>query len=317
MASYIIRRLLMGLVIVWVVTLFVFFIMRLLPGDPLRLFLGQGYGIYTQEELDALRVFYNLDKPLITQYFMWLGGLFHGDLGISITTQLPVTTLIAHRLPITLNLAFLAFIVSGIFGITFGTICALNRGKWADTLFSVIANLGITLPIFWVAILLIYLFSVQLDLLPTYGYTSPFADFGLHIRKLILPVFCMSLFSIGSLTRQTRSSMLEVIQQDYVRTAWAKGLGRRIVIIRHMIKNALIPVVTQMGLQARFMLGGAVLIEVVFAIPGLGRLIATGANAMDYQMVQGAVLVIAVMVVLINIIVDIIYAWIDPRIRYD
>ncbi|UCC59771.1 MAG: ABC transporter permease [Dehalococcoidia bacterium] len=297
--------------------MFVFFVMRLLPGDPLKLFLGQGYGIYTQEQLEALRALYNLDKPLITQYVIWLGDLLHGDLGISIVTQRPVTEMIAHRLPITINLAFLAFIVSGIFGIAFGTICALNRGKWADTLFSVVANLGITLPIFWVAILLIYGFSVQLDLLPTYGYTSPFEDFWLHIKKLILPVFCMSLFSIGSLTRQTRSSMLEVIQQDYIRTAWAKGLRERTVIVRHMIKNALIPLVTQMGLQARFTLGGAVLIEVVFAIPGLGRMIATGAGALDYQMVQGAVLVTAVLVVVVNIIVDITYAWIDPRIRYD
>ena len=226
MTGYIIRRLLMGLVVLLVVSLFIFFIMRLLPGDPLVLYLGTGYGSYTVEQLDVLRQEYNLDKPLIIQYFMWLGGLLHGDLGVSILNQQKVSTLIAQRFPVTLNLGVLAFIISGIFGITFGTICALKRGKWADTLFSVIANLGITLPVSWVGILLIYLFSLQLAVLPTYGYTSPFKDFWLHIKMLIMPVFCMSVFAIASLNRQTRSSMLEVIQQDYIRTAWAKGLEK-------------------------------------------------------------------------------------------
>lgn len=305
----------MGLVVVWVVTLFIFLLMRLLPGDPLLLFLGQGYGIYTQEQLDALRHIYHLDQPLMTQYLMWLGGMLHGDLGYSILTQQPVSTLIAQRLPITLNLSFLAFIISGILGITFGTICALNRGKWADTLFSVIANLGITLPVFWVGIMLIYLFSLELHLLPTFGYTSPFRDFWLHIRMLILPVFCLSVFPIASLTRQTRSSMLEVTRQDYIRTAWAKGLSERIVITRHMIKNALIPVVTQMGLQAPFMIGGSVLVETVFSIPGMGRMMMEGVVGSDYQVVQSGVVVIALLIVVVNIIVDIVYAWLDPRIR--
>jgi peptide/nickel transport system permease protein len=317
MTGYIIRRLLMGLVVLLVVSLFIFFIMRLLPGDPLVLYLGTGYGSYTVEQLDVLRQEYNLDKPLIIQYFMWLGGLLHGDLGVSILNQQKVSTLIAQRFPVTLNLGVLAFIISGIFGITFGTICALKRGKWADTLFSVIANLGITLPVFWVGILLIYLFSLQLDVLPTYGYTSPFKDFWLHIKMLIMPVFCMSVFAIASLNRQTRSSMLEVIQQDYIRTAWAKGLGERIIIIRHMIKNALIPVVTQMGMQVSFMFGGSVLVETVFSIPGMGRMMAEAVLGMDYQVVQGGVLVIALLIVLVNISLDIIYAWIDPRIRYD
>jgi len=306
----------MGLVVIWVVTLVVFIVMRLLPGDPIQLFLGGRIEGYTWEELEYFRHLYGLDRPIIEQYFSWLGQLLQGDLGTSIFTQRPVMYMIGQRLPITLNLAVSALIISAIVGITFGTICALNRGKWQDTLFSIIANLGITLPVFWVGILLIMLFAVRLDLLPTYGYTSPWEDFGLHIQKLILPLFCMCIFAVASLTRQTRSAMLEVIQQDYVRTAWAKGLRERIIIMRHMVKNALIPVVTQMGLQARFLLGGAVLVEVVFSIPGMGRMMADALLNQDYQVVQGGVLITALMVVLVNIIVDLTYAWLDPRIRY-
>jgi peptide/nickel transport system permease protein len=317
MTAFIVRRLLMGLVVLLVVSLFIFFVMRLLPGDPLVLYLGQGYGSYTEDQLVALRHEYHLDKLIITQYFMWIGGLLHGDLGKSITYQQKVSTLIAQRFPVTLNLAFLALIISSIFGITFGTICAIKRGKWPDTLFSVIANLGITLPVFWVGILLIYFFSLKLNLLPTYGYTSPFKDLWLNIQMLIMPVFCLSVFAIASLTRQTRSSVLEVTRQDYIRTAWAKGLGERMIIIRHMIKNALIPVVTQMGMQVSFMFGGSVLVETVFSIPGMGRMMMEAVLGMDYQVVQGGVLVLALLIVLTNITLDIVYAWIDPRIRYD
>lgn len=316
MGTYIIRRLLMGLVVVWIVTLVVFIVMRLLPGDPIQLFLSGDPEGYTWEELEYFRHLYGLDKPMIAQYFSWLGQLLQGDLGTSIFTQRPVTYMIGQRLPITLNLAILAIIISAILGVAFGAICALNRGKWQDSLFSVIANLGITLPVFWVGILLIYLFSLRLGLLPTYGYTAPWVDFGLHIRMLIMPLFCMSIFGLASLTRQTRSAMLEVIQQDYVRTAWAKGLRERVIIMRHMIKNAMIPVVTQMGLQARFVLGGAVLVEVVFSIPGMGRMMADALLNQDYQVVQGGTVMIALMVVVVNIVVDITYAWLDPRIRY-
>jgi peptide/nickel transport system permease protein len=306
----------MGLVVVWMVTMFIFFLMRLLPGDPLLLFLGQGYyGIVTEEQLNEFRHLYHLDLPLMTQYFMWLGGLLHGDLGYSILTQQPISTLIAQRLPVTLNLSCLAFIISAAVGITFGTICALNRGKWPDTLFSVIANLGITLPVFWVGIVLIYFLAFRLDLLPAFGYTSPLKDFWLHIRQLIMPVFCLTVFPVASLTRQTRSSMLEVIRQDYIRTARAKGLAQRIVITRHMIKNALIPVVTQMGLQVPFLVGGSVLVEQVFSIPGMGRMMVQGVTGSDYQVVQSGVVVIALAIVVVNIIVDIVYAWLDPRIR--
>jgi peptide/nickel transport system permease protein len=183
-------------------------------------------------------------------------------------------------------------------------------------LFSVLANIGITVPSFWVGILLLYLLSLKLGWLPPFGYTSPFEDFWLSTRQLIMPVFCLALFSIASLTRQTRSSMLEVIRQDYIRTAWSKGLRERVIIIRHALKNALIPVTTQLGLQVGIIIGGAVLIETVFNIPGMGRLMTQAVFGHDYQIVQSGVLIIATVVVLANLFVDISYGWLDPRIRY-
>jgi peptide/nickel transport system permease protein len=196
-------------------------------------------------------------------------------------------------------------------------ICAIKRGKWADTSLSVTANLGITLPNFWVGILLIYLLSLKLGLLPTYGYTSPFKDLWLNIQMLMMPLFCLSVHGIASLTRQTRSSILEVTRQDYIRTAWAKGLRERAIVMRHMIKNGLIPVVTTMGMHVSHVFGGSVLVETVFNIPGMGRMMKDAVMAKDYQVVQGGVLVIALVVVLTNILVDIIYGWLDPRIRYN
>jgi peptide/nickel transport system permease protein len=176
--------------------------------------------------------------------------------------------------------------------------------------------MGITLPSFWVGILLIYFFSLKLGWLPTFGYTSPFINFWLSTKQLIMPVFCLSVFLIASLTRQTRSSMLEVIKQDYIRTAWAKGLGERVIIIRHIIKNGLIPVVTTMGMHVSFFVGGAVLLETVFNIPGMGQLMRDSVFSRDYQVVQGGILIISMIIVFINIIVDVSYGWLDPRIRY-
>jgi len=290
--------------------------MHLLPGDPILLIVGSNYNTYTEEQLNELRHEYGLDQPLVIQYFDWVGGVLRGNLGTSIIYQTSVSTMIAQRLPVTINVGVCALIISCIFGITFGVICAIKRGKWPDTLLSVIANLGITLPNFWVGILLIYFLSLKLELLPTYGYTPPFENFGEHIQMLIMPVFCLAMFGIASLTRQTRSSMLEVTRQDYIRTAWAKGLRERVVVIRHIIKNGLIPVITSMGMQVSFIFGGSVLVETVFNIPGMGRMVKDAAMAMDYQVVQGTSLIIAMVIVLTNILVDIAYGWIDPRIRY-
>lgn len=318
MIAYIFRRLLQGLLVLILVTIFIFLIMRLLPGDPLMLYIAEKEleGI-SAADIDALRHKYGLDKPLAIQYFDWIGGVLTGDLGESILQEEKVTTLFKERIPVTLNLGILSILISSTFGITFGLICALQRGKWPDTVFTVIANIGITAPQFWVGILLIYGLAVRLGLLPVYGYTSPFEDFGKSIQHMIMPVICLSLFSLASLTRQARSSTLEVIRQDYIRTAWAKGLRERVIVLRHILKNSLLPVVTMLGMHFGHIIGGSVLIETVFQIPGLGGLMRDAVFSHDYQIVQSGVLIISSIVILCNLIVDISYGWLDPRIKYD
>jgi peptide/nickel transport system permease protein len=318
MIAYIVRRLFTGVIVILLVTIMVFLFIRLLPGDPLMIYISQtDMQQITPEQMHALQVKFGLDKPLPLQYIDWLGGLFKGDFGRSIYYDVNVGLLIAERLPVTLYLGLLAFILSGVLGISFGVICSLKRGTWIDTLVTLLANIGITMPSFWVGIILIYILALKLHWLPVSGWTSPFTDFWLSTRKAVMPVICLSLFSIASLTRLTRSSMLEVIQQDYIRTAWSKGLKERLIVTRHTIKNALIPVVTVVGLQVAFIFGGSVLIETIFNINGIGRLATQSVQQQDYLIVQAVTLIIAVMVVLTNLIVDISYGWLDPRIRYD
>jgi peptide/nickel transport system permease protein len=271
----------------------------------------------TEEQLYELRVKFGLDKTLPMQYIEWIGGLFQGDMGRSIYYDIDVGLLVKERLPVTLYLGVLAFVISGLLGISFGVICALKRGTWIDTFVTLLANIGITMPSFWVGILLMYILALKAGWLPVSGYTSPFVDFWLSTKKIIMPVICLSLFSIASLTRLTRSSMLEVIQQDYIRTAWSKGLKERLIISRHTLKNALIPVITVIGLQVTFIFGGSVLIETIFNINGIGRLATQSVMQQDFLVIQAVTLIIAIMVVISNLIVDISYVWFDPRIRYD
>jgi peptide/nickel transport system permease protein len=318
MVSYVIRRIWMGVIIIFIVTVMVFLFIRLLPGDPLTIYLNKtDMQQLTPEQIYDLRVKFGLEKTLPLQYIDWVGGLFTGDFGRSIFYDVDVGLLVRERIPVTLYLGVLAFVISGAVGISFGVICALKRGSWIDTLVTLLANIGVTMPSFWVGIILIYILSVQLGWLPVSGFTSPFDDFWLSTKKIIMPVFCLSLFSIASLTRLTRSSMLEVIQQDYIRTAWSKGLKEQLIITRHTIKNALIPVVTVIGLQVAFIFGGSVLIESVFNINGIGRLMTQAVQNQDYLIVQAGTLIIAIMVVISNLVVDISYGWLDPRIRFD
>jgi peptide/nickel transport system permease protein len=316
--AYIIRRLFLGLITIILITMIVFLVMRLLPGDPLILYLSAGeMGQMTSDQIQELRHKFGLDKNLLLQYVDWIGNVLRGDLGLSIFYKATVGSLIKERIPITMHLGIAAFIVSNFFGIFFGVVCALRRGKWIDTIVTFLANIGITIPAFLAGILLIYLLSLQLKWLPTGGYTSPFTDFWMSTKQIIMPVFCMSLFTIAAQCRQTRSSMLEVIKQDYIRTAWAKGLGELMVILRHAIKNALIPVITVIGLQVSIIFGGSVLIETVFNIPGLGSLMASSVLQQDFMVVQAIVLLIGTVVVLANLVVDLSYGWLDPRIRFD
>ena len=317
MSAFIIRRLILSILVLILVSVIVFLLMRLLPGDPILLFKAQHeLNQYTQQDLDTLRKQFGLDKHLILQYFDWVRGLTKGDFGISIFYDKKVGKLLGERLPITIHLGILSLILSTILGISAGLVCALRRGGWLDTTVTAIANFGISIPIFWFGILMVYLFSLYLGWLPVQGYTSPFDNFWLSTKQLVMPVISLSIVAVASNTRQTRSSMLEVVRQDYIRTAWAKGLKEQTIVMRHVMKNGLIPVITLIGMQVTHVLGGSVFIETVFNIPGMGRLMVDAVFNQDYQIVQGGCLVIALIVTFTNLAVDITYGWLDPRIRY-
>jgi peptide/nickel transport system permease protein len=318
MIAYIIRRLIMAIFILIIVTLIVFFVMQLLPGDPLVIFLGQqaGSGSISEEQLEQLYIRYGLDKPLMVQYWNWISGVVQGDMGESIYYHEEVSELLLERFPVTLDLGIKSFIIYNILGIVMGMIAALRRGTWLDTFATVLSYIGVSIPVFWLGLLLIYLFGLRLDWFPIAGYTLPTENLLQNLYESFLPVICLSLMGWAVIARQTRSSVLEVISQDYVRTAWSKGLTERAVITKHILKNSLIPVITLMGIGLGLMFGGQVFIEQVFAIPGVGRLLVGSVFAQDYQVVQSATLIVATIVILVNLIVDISYGWFDPRIRY-
>jgi peptide/nickel transport system permease protein len=317
MINYIIRRLVMAVVVLLIVSIMVFVAMRLLPGDPIRMLVTQSeQQEFTEQQIAQLRHEFGLDKPLMVQYFDWVGGIFHGDLGTSILHRAPVSQEIVRRIPITLHIGLLSFVIGLIIGIPFGIVCAVRRGTWIDTFVTTLSNIGITVPVFWLGIMMIYLFGLYLRWLPVMGYTSPFDNFWLSTRQLVMPVICLALFPIASTARQTRSSMLEVMRQDYIRTAWSKGLSERLIIMRHALKNGLIPIATLSGMGLSMIVGGSVLVETVFNIPGMGRLAVTSVLNQDYPYVQGIILLVSTFILLCNLLVDISYGWLDPRIRY-
>lgn len=317
MAAFLIRRLVQCAIILLIVTVIVFIAIRLLPGDPLLLLISAtDTAEFSQEQLADLRIQYGLDKTLPVQYINWLGNILHGDFGRSIVSKLPVTDEIIRRIPITFHIGLLSFILSILVGVPAGIICAVKRGTWVDNVVTTLANLGITIPNFWLGILLIYFIGLYLGWLPVMGYTSPFTNFWLSTQMLIMPVFCMALGAISGNTRQVRSAMLEVLHQDYLRTAWSKGLNFRVIIFKHALKNAIIPIVTLIGMAVPMLLGGSVLIEQVFAIPGMGRLAVNAIMQQDYPYIQATTLIMAATVVLSNLLVELSYGWIDPRVRY-
>jgi len=306
-----------AILVIIIVTFLVFIVIRLLPGDPILIYLSsQDIQTLTIEQIEAAKAQFGLDKSLFLQYFNWIGDLLRGDLGMSIFYYQKVSGLISERLPVTLILGIIAFIFSHVIGVIAGTISALRRGKWIDTIVTVIANIGITVPSFWMGILLIYFFGLKLDWFPRFGYISPVTDITAFLHHAVLPVICLAVFPLASVARQTRSSILEVAQQDYIRTAWSKGLKEQSIIIKHMLKNGLIPIVTLSGIGLSYILGGSVLIETVFNIPGMGRLAVEAIQSQDYSIIQAIILFTAVMVVLVNFLVDVTYGWLDPRIRY-
>ncbi len=314
MTAFIIRRLSLTIIVLIIISFFSFLLLYLVPGDPAAAALGLES---TPEQVEAYRHELWLDRPFIVQYFHWVGNAVRGDFGQSIAYREPISTIFMERLPITLYLALWAFIFSNILGISAGIVCAIRRGGLLDQTISVLANMGIAVPIFFLGILGIYAFALKLNWLPIMGWTSPGTDFIMSTRQAIMPVIALAIPGIAMMARQTRSSMLEVVRQDYMRTAWSKGLRERRVIIRHALKNALIPIVTLMGLQLRILVGGSVIVEQVFNIPGLGRLLVYAAFSKDFLIIQAGVLLIGLIVCIANLVVDISYGWLDPRVRYE
>jgi peptide/nickel transport system permease protein len=307
-----------AMLVVLIVSLMVFLLMRLLPGDPILMYVASGdLQSISKEQIVHLKRELGMDRPLFVQYLDWLKNAVQGNLGKSILHRYDVLQEIGRRLPVTFYLGLLSFMIGCVIGPFLGVVSAVRRGKWQDSLVTVIANLGITAPTFWLGILLIYVFSLYLGLLPVYGYTSPLVDLWKNLRQSIMPIFVLATFPIASAARQTRSSVIEVMRQDYIRTAWAKGLSERVIIIRHVLKNALMPVVTLQGMLLRNIIGGSVIVETVFVIPGMGKLVVDGMLSQDYTVVQGVILVVAVVVVISNLVVDILYGWLDPRIQYE
>lgn len=317
MSAYIARRLLHAVLVVLLVSMLIFTVMRLLPGDPVLMFVTSGDMLASSaEQIAALRQQYGLDKPLPLQYVDWLTKVVQGDMGRSILFHYSVTDEIVRRLPISMSLGIAALIIGLFVGPAIGAVSAVKRGSLLDTTLTVAATIGITAPSFWVAIILIYVFGLKLGLLPVYGYTSPLSNLGQSLQQSLLPVLVLSVFPIAAAARQTRSSVLEVLQLDYVRTARAKGLNEQTTILRHVLKNALMPVATLQGEIFRNIIAGSVVVETVFVIPGMSRLLVDGMLSQDYPVVQGVILIVALAVVLGNLVVDLVYGWLDPRIQY-
>ena len=321
MTTYIIRLLIIGVIILLLVTMLVFLFVRLLPGDPLMIFMGNLRGntqisTMTMEEHDRLMHLYGLDRPMPVQYWDWLTDVFRGDLGKSVGIGQDVSKLIGERLPRTAYIGAILFVISTFGGILFGIYCALRRGTWIDNTITTIANIFMTVPTFWFGIILILIFGYYLNWFPFFKWKDPWQDFWYSCRYLVLPIASVAIGGIAGQARFVRSCMLEVMRTDYVRTAWAKGLRERTIVIRHQIKNAMIPVVTALGGTLGGILGGSVFLETVFSIPGMGLLMTRAIFDYDYQIVQAATLIFGGIVIFSNLLVDIAWGWLDPRIRY-
>jgi len=311
--AYVIRRLLATIPVMGVVAIFVFSLLYITPGDPAAVIAGD---IATAEDIARIHHQLGLDEPFLWRFGGWLWGVLHGDLGISIFTNLPVAQLIGQRLEPTLALTTTALVVTVIFAIPLGVIAAWKVGTWIDRGVMIFAVLGFSLPAFVLAYLLILAFSIELDWLPVQGYVSIREGFAPFIEHLILPSIALGLIYGALIARITRASMLEVLSQDYIRTAQAKGLANETVLVRHALKNAAVPIVTVIGIGIALLISGVIVTETVFAIPGIGRLTVDAILRRDYPIIQGVILLFSAAYVLVNLAVDISYTLLDPRVRY-
>lgn len=314
MAGYVARRLLSAVPVLLLVTLISFGIMQIVPGDPAMIIAGLGA---TPEEVARVRAQLGLDQPRLVQLARWYRGLARGDLGDSLLLGRSVSQAIVERLPVTLSLSGYALLLTLVVGVPAGVLAALRANSWVDQALMTVALLGVSFPSFWLGLILIIVFAVRLDWLPSGGYV-PFGESVTGwLKGATLPAISLALLQIGLLARITRATMLEVLDQDYIRTARTKGLGAWVVVWKHAFRNVLIPVVTVVGIVFGLLLSGSVVIETVYSLPGIGRLLAAAVLRRDYPMIQGGLLVTAAGFVLLNLLVDLVYATLDPRIRYE
>jgi peptide/nickel transport system permease protein len=310
---YIIKRLVYLIPVLFFITIIVFSFIHLIPGDPVRMI----YGVRaTEEKLAVVRAQLHLDKPVYVQYILWLSNVLRGDFGKSLRSNEPVFPIIVQKLGPTLVLSLFSMIISVSISIVLGVLAASRRNTFTDFGIMGFAVLGISIPVFWSGLLMIMLFSLVLRWFPSMGYVGLFENPLQFLRHIILPAVTLGFALAGYTTRMTRSQMLDVLSQDYIRTARAKGVTEKLVIYKHALRNGLLPIVTAIGLQFGFLMGGQILIEEIFAWPGIGRLAVKAIFNRDYTMVQGVVLIVAVIFVIVNLLVDVLYAYLNPRIRY-
>ena len=318
MYAYIIKRIVLFIPTIIIISWIVFGVMRLIPGDPAIQILAGDLGdvSFTQEQLDALRHRLGTDRHILVQYGDWVWGLLHADFGRSYIHHTKISDDLNRKLPITFQLAIMSLVIATIVAVPIGVYSAVNQdniGDYAARLFTIA---GVALPTFWTGILLIYFLVRLFGWLPPLGYTNLWEDPLTNLQQLIFPAIALSVFNLAFVARVTRSAMLEVFREDYIRTARAKGISERVVIARHGLRNALLPVVTVSGWQFSFLMGGTVIIETIFLVPGMGRLLVDSIFQRDYAVTQAAVMVITVWVVILNLVIDLVYGWLDPRIRY-
>jgi len=312
--KYALRRLIQMIPVLIIVSIVIFAIIHLIPGNPAEIMAGPNA---TPEQLEALNQQYGLDKPLVQQYIIWLGYVLRGDLGVSFINEFPVGKLIMQRVPATVELALAAAIIGLLFSFPLGIFSALKPGSWIDLFTTLFSALSFAVPSFWLAILLILLFSLHFKWLPPSGRPDITEDPVLHFKSLLMPAFTLGIAMAAKLTRYLRSAMLDVLNQDYIRTAQAKGLSKTAVVVRHALRNALIPVVTIFGLQVGDLLSGAIIVESIFAWPGVGRLTIQSIGWRDYSILQASVMFIVLAFLIVNLLTDLAYGVINPRIRYD
>jgi len=316
MIGYIFQRLLLFLPTLMLASFLAFGIMRILPGDPAIAMLGGADGNFTQEDLEAVREKLGTNRPLVVQYVDWVGGMFRGDFSDSFFFRVPVSQLMKDRFPTSVELAMMALLISNVVAIPLGVLSALKPDSLVDRMATVFTIAGVALPTFWVGILMLFVLGNYFEWAPALNYAGFFENPGRNLSQLIFPAMALGYFNTAFVARLTRSSMLDVMREDYIRTARSKGLSELLVVGRHALKNAFLPIITVVGFQLARLFGGAVVIEKIFNVPGVGTLLVDSVLIRDYPVVQAVILLIALVVLLLNLVVDMLYAWLNPRIRY-